>query len=70
MEETNMTAAELTLRNNFESLKSSLIDATIEYDKFMKGNNAAGTRLRGEMQNVKSVAQMVRNSVQEVKKES
>jgi len=39
----------------------------VDHIQFNRGNNAAGTRLRGTMQKLKSVAQEVRIAVTETK---
>ena len=38
-----------------------------EYDKFERGNNAAGTRARKALQNIKIVAQELRGVIQDKK---
>jgi hypothetical protein len=48
-------------------LKELIASAEADADKFSKGNNAAGTRLRGTMQELKVVAQEVRTAVTEAK---
>ena len=48
-------------------LKELIALAEAEADKFDKGNNAAGTRLRNAMQEIKVVAQEVRTAVTEKK---
>ncbi|MEZ2336832.1 histone H1 [Mucilaginibacter sp. RCC_168] len=48
-------------------LKDLLTAAEADADKFSKGNNAAGTRLRGTMQQIKVAAQEVRAAVTEAK---
>jgi 3D (Asp-Asp-Asp) domain-containing protein len=49
-------------------LKELIASAETDADKFSKGNNAAGTRLRNTMQDIKVVAQDIRNQVIEQKK--
>jgi hypothetical protein len=45
-----------------------LTEARTDYDKFYNnGNNAAGTRVRKVMQQIKTSAQAVRTHVQETK---
>ena len=52
----------------FEKLNDVLGSAKDDAEKFyIKGNKAAGTRLRKAMQDIKKLAQEVRNSVQESK---
>ena len=42
-------------------------DIETDAEKFVEGNNSAGTRLRKAMQNIKSIAQEVRVEVQKQK---
>ena len=52
----------------FEDLKSLIASLENDADKFyVKGNSAAGTRLRKGMQELKNMAQQIRAEVQEVK---
>jgi hypothetical protein len=48
-------------------LKELIASAEADADKFNKGNNAAGTRLRNTMQQLKATAQEVRTAVTEAK---
>jgi hypothetical protein len=48
-------------------LKELIASAEIDAEKFNKGNNAAGTRLRNTMQLLKATAQEVRTAVTEKK---
>lgn len=48
-------------------LKELIGSAEVDAEKFNKGNNAAGTRLRNTMQQLKATAQEVRNTVTEKK---
>lgn len=50
-----------------QKLKDLIASAEADNEKFSKGNNAAGTRLRGTMQQIKVVAQEVRTAVTEAK---
>ena len=53
----------------FEDLKSKLVEIEAEAEKFyVKGNKAAGTRLRKGLQDVKNLAQEIRVDVSERKK--
>lgn len=53
---------------NLAKLKTLIASAETDADKFYnKGNSSAGTRLRKTMQEIKTVAQAVRNSVTEMK---
>lgn len=49
-------------------LKELIVSAEVDAEKFNKGNNAAGTRLRNTMQQLKATAQDVRKAVTEKKK--
>ena len=61
----------LNYRNNmkrFEELKSMVESLEADFDKFYdKGNNAAGTRVRKGMQDMKNLAQEIRLEVQDIK---
>ena len=48
-------------------LKELIASAEADADKFSQGNNAAGTRLRNTMQQLKVTAQEVRTAVTEAK---
>ena len=48
-------------------LKGLIASAEVDAEKFNKGNNAAGTRLRNTMQQLKATAQEVRTVVTEKK---
>ena len=48
-------------------LKELIASAEVDAEKFNKGNNAAGTRLRNTMQQLKATAQEVRTAVTEKK---
>lgn len=54
--------------NMLEDMIQLLTEARNDYDKFYaNGNNAAGTRVRKVMQQIKTSAQAVRTHVQETK---
>ena len=54
--------------NKLEELIALLEEARAAYDKFYeKGNNAAGTRVRKVMQEVKNAAQDLRIDIQNTK---
>ncbi len=61
----------LNYRNNmkrFEELKSMIDSLEGDFEKFYdKGNNAAGTRVRKGMQDLKNLAQEIRLEVQDIK---
>ena len=50
-----------------QRLEREFISAAQDTEKFVEGNNSAGTRVRKCMQNIKSLAQRVRVEVQEQK---
>lgn len=51
----------------FEELVETVMSAKEDAAKFEKGNSAAGTRLRKKMQDIKKLAQEVRENVSDVK---
>ncbi|MDR0518018.1 MAG: hypothetical protein LBH25_13345 [Fibromonadaceae bacterium] len=52
-----------------QNLETEVEQFKIEFAKFERGNKAAGTRARKHLQNVKKVAQDLRNSIQGKKEE-
>lgn len=58
-------------KNRFEELKSLVMSLEEDFDKFYtKENQAAGTRVRKGMQDLKNLAQEIRLQVQELKNAS
>ena len=56
--------------NRFEELKNLVMGMEDDFEKFYsKGNNAAGTRVRKGMQEIKNLAQEIRMEVQRIKNE-
>lgn len=54
--------------NRFEQVKNLILDLEGDFDKFYdKKNQAAGTRIRKGMQELKNIAQEIRIEVQEIK---
>lgn len=54
--------------NRFDELKNLVMDLEGDFDKFYnKKNQAAGTRVRKGMQDLKTLAQEIRLEVQNVK---
>lgn len=52
----------------FEELKNLVMDLESDFEKFYdKNNNAAGTRVRKGMQDLKNMAQAIRIEVQDMK---
>lgn len=52
----------------FEELKNLVMDLEADFEKFYdKNNNAAGTRVRKGMQELKNLAQDIRVEVQDMK---
>ncbi len=53
----------------YEQLMELVASLAPDFEKFfVRGNNAAGTRVRKGMQDVKAMAQEIRNAVQDKKK--
>ena len=50
-----------------EQIEGEFTAACHDSEKFVEGNNSAGTRVRKYMQNIKNLAQRVRIEVQEQK---
>jgi len=50
-----------------QQMGNELNSVEVDAEKFVEGNNSAGTRLRKAMQNIKSIAQQVRVEVQNQK---
>ena len=55
------------LNNAFDELQNAINDCQSDMNKFVEGNNSAGTRIRKAMQSVKTMAQGIRVEVQEQK---
>jgi len=56
--------------NHYENLKNIIASMEVDVQKFYNGNNAAGTRVRKALQDLKKAAQEMRIDVQEKKKAS
>ena len=55
----------------FEQIKSLILSLEADFEKFYdKNNQAAGTRVRKGMQELKNLAQEIRTEVQNVKNEA
>lgn len=52
---------------SFQDLESLIASASEDAAKFEKGNKTAGTRLRKKMQEIKKLAQAIREEVSETK---
>ena len=50
-----------------QKMGNELNSVEVDAEKFVEGNNSAGTRLRKAMQNIKNIAQKVRVEVQNQK---
>ena len=50
-----------------QQMGNELNSVEVDAEKFVEGNNSAGTRLRKAMQNIKNIAQEVRVEVQNQK---
>jgi len=55
------------LEGQLQEMHETLMSITDDVEKFQNGNKSAGTRIRKSMQIVKTLAQIVRVHVQEVK---
>ena len=55
------------LSTTFDELQNVINDCQADVNKFVEGNNSAGTRVRKAMQSVKSLAQDIRVEVQDQK---
>ena len=51
----------------FESIKQTIAEVESDVSKFYEGNNAAGSRIRKAMQDLKSLAQELRQEVLETR---
>jgi len=51
----------------FETIKQKVAEAEADVTKFTQGNNAAGSRVRKAMQELKQLAQSLRQEVLEAK---
>ena len=51
----------------YEALKALVANMETDTQKFYNGNNAAGTRVRKHLQDVKKACQDMRNEVQEIR---
>ena len=60
----------MNLSELLDVMQDEMHSAHEEIDKFMAGNKSAGTRARKSMQNIKTVAQTVRQEIQEIKNNS
>ena len=55
------------LDDKMSAMMQLLISTAVDVEKFAQGNKSAGTRIRGAMQEIKSIAQEVRVKVQAIK---
>ena len=56
------------MSKRFDELRDKVMGMEADFDKFYdKNNQAAGTRVRKSMQDMKNLAQEVRKEVQEIK---
>ena len=55
------------LDSAFDELQNTINDCQSDVNKFVEGNNSAGTRVRKAMQVVKQLAQNIRVEVQDQK---
>ena len=54
----------MSVREMIQTMINDLVEIIDDADKHDNGNNAAGTRVRKEMQSIKLIAQEVRKRVQ------
>lgn len=59
----------MNITENLKKMQDVINLAMTDGEKFDKGNNAAGTRVRKHMQELKNMAQDVRVKVSEIKNE-
>ena len=57
----------MELNELLDVMQDEMHSAHEEIEKFMSGNKSAGTRARKNMQNIKTVAQNVRQEIQAMK---
>ena len=55
------------IETQLEAMYQTLLATQTDFDKFKAGNKSAGTRLRKSMQDIKTMAQEVRVTVQNEK---
>ena len=58
---------EAILMQEYEDLKVLVAEIEADISKAEGGNKAAGTRVRKQMQKIKQAAQLVRNSILEIR---
>ena len=58
---------EVILMQEYEDLKVLVAEIESDISKAEGGNKAAGTRVRKQMQKIKQAAQLVRNSILEIR---
>ncbi len=58
---------EVILMQEYEDLKVLVAEIEADIAKAEGGNKAAGTRVRKQMQKIKQAAQLVRNSILEIR---
>ena len=58
---------EVILMQEYEDLKVLVAEIEADISKAEGGNKAAGTRVRKQMQRIKQAAQLVRNSILEIR---
>ena len=57
----------MSLEQLIDTMQDEMHSAHEEIEKFINGNKSAGTRARKSMQNIKTVAQNVRQEIQAMK---
>ena len=65
---THLTPKHTTIMEKYQQIKDLVLSAEADFEKFyVKGNKAAGTRVRKAMQDLKELAQAIRVDVQNSK---
>lgn len=65
---THLTPKHTTIMEKYQQIKDLVLSAEADFEKFyVKGNKAAGTRVRKAMQDLKELAQEIRVDVQNSK---
>ena len=55
------------IKADYEAQKAAIVASQEDFDKFLNGNDAAGTRFRKAQMTIRSLAHNLRNEVSEIK---
>lgn len=55
------------IKADFEAQKAAIAASQEDFDKFLNGNDSAGVRVRKAQQQIRTLAQAIRNEVSEIK---